>query len=85
MDQEEVGGVGVTFSASAGDVAVVKMVVVWGWSNVPPVNTVNFPCYALLRILVDKDAHAQRGDWRAVEIKGAVELGVYRQSKIYAR
>ena len=61
----EVDSVGVTFSASAGDVAVVTTVVVGGWSDVPPLNAVHCACSALLRLLVDEDAPTWRGERRA--------------------
>ena len=61
------------------------MVVVGGWSNVPPLKNMRFPCSALLRLLVDEDVRAWRGKRCAVEIEGAIELGVSGQSRIYAR
>ena len=85
MAREKVDGVGVTFSAIACDVAVLTMVVGGGWSYVPPLDAVHYLCSTLLRILVDKDARARRGKRRDVEIKGAAELGVCGQSRIYTR
>ena len=59
---EEVDGVGVTLSTSAGYEAVVTILVVGGLSDVPPLDAVSFPCSALLWLLVDKDARDRRGE-----------------------
>ena len=51
---------GNTFGAGTQNVDAVTSVVLWGVSEVPPINTMGVPCAAVVRCLMDDDSGAGR-------------------------
>jgi hypothetical protein len=75
MRGEPSQGIGDAFVASGPDPGAVASIGVESWANVPAVDTVWGPGPAAVRLFKDKDVDAGRGDGRAIEVVGAVDLG----------
>lgn len=60
------------------DVAAVDAIVLGGRADIPAVDGVERPRPALVRLLVDLDVAAHRGEGHAIVIKRAIEVGVGR-------
>ena len=68
--------VGNTLGSSFPDPDAIASIMMHRWSNVPAVDGVGIPGEALVRLLVDENFGARRGEGGAVIIEGAVDLGV---------
>lgn len=63
------------FVAGAGDPGAIASVGVKGRAYVPAFNTMGRPGLSVIRLHVGTDLNTGGGQWSAIEIEGAVDLG----------
>ena len=72
---EPLNGVSDSFVAGAGDPGAIASVRVKGRAYVPAFNTMGGPGHSVIRLHMGTDLNAGGGQWSAIEINGAVDLG----------
>jgi hypothetical protein len=76
---------GDALSGRRGDKHAVASVVFWSVAQIPSFLSVNGPRASFFGRLVHDDASAQRSEWLRVEIEGAIEVRLRRETWIQAR
>lgn len=85
MGRVEADGIDDSFGFGISGKDAVATVMIHGWTEIPTFDRMGSSSLSLFRGDVDEDFGAERGHWRAVEVKGSVYLGVSRQLRIDAR